>query len=189
MPAAGEPPEGEGVLHAVIMAGGSGTRFWPESRRLRPKQLLSLFGRRSMIQETVARLEGLAAVEQVTIATSAALADAVRKQLPGIPESNLLAEPCKRDTAPCIGLAAFACRRRDPDAVMAVMPSDHVIADGEAFCNGTPVGRRTRSALRRAASSRSASSRPTRRKDSATSNGETGSTWSPRMPESPTPTA
>lgn len=121
------------MLHAVIMAGGSGTRFWPESRADRPKQLLSLFGRRSMIQGTLARLEGLAPPERTLIAGSARLSQAIADQLPGVPAQNIIAEPCKRDTAPCIGLAAFACLRDDPDAVMAVMPSDHVIQDSARF--------------------------------------------------------
>ncbi|MEX2187906.1 MAG: mannose-1-phosphate guanylyltransferase [Pirellulales bacterium] len=121
------------MLHAVIMAGGSGTRFWPESRDLRPKQLLKFVGERSMIQATVDRLSGLVPSERVLIATNQRQADAVAEQLPELGPSSLLLEPCKRDTAPCIALAAAHLVRRDPDAVMAVMPSDHVIRPTEKF--------------------------------------------------------
>lgn len=121
------------MLHAVIMAGGSGTRFWPESRDLRPKQLLKLVGERSMIQATVDRLDGLVPRERVHIATNARQAAGIAEQLPELPASALLLEPCKRDTAPCIALAAAHLARRDPDAIMAVMPSDHVIRPTEKF--------------------------------------------------------
>ncbi len=121
------------MLHAVIMAGGSGTRFWPESRDLRPKQLLKFVGDRSMIQATVDRLAGLVPSDRVLIATNQRQAAAVAQQLPELPPSSLLLEPCKRDTAPCIALAAAHLVRRDPDAVMAVMPSDHVIRPTEKF--------------------------------------------------------
>ncbi|MEX0713063.1 MAG: sugar phosphate nucleotidyltransferase, partial [Pirellulales bacterium] len=89
------------MLHAVIMAGGSGTRFWPESRDARPKQLLSLAGGRTMIQATVDRLAGLVPPERLLVATNARLAAAMAKQLPQLPAGAILAEPCKRDTAPC----------------------------------------------------------------------------------------
>lgn len=121
------------MLYAVIMAGGSGTRFWPESRAERPKQLLDLAGERSMIQSTVDRLAGLVPNDHVLIATAARLADAMREQLPELPAHMILGEPCKRDTAPCIGLAAIYLSRNDPDAVMAVMPADHVIQPTEKF--------------------------------------------------------
>lgn len=121
------------MLHAVIMAGGSGTRFWPESRDARPKQLLSLAGQRTMLQDTVDRLGDLVPFARVVVATNGRLAGEVREQLPDVPAEAILAEPCKRDTAACIGLAAFAVRRRDPDAIMAVLPSDHVIHPAAAF--------------------------------------------------------
>ena len=121
------------MLYAVIMAGGSGTRFWPESRAERPKQLLDLAGERTMIQSTVDRLDGLVPSDRVLIATSARLADAMRDQLPELPAHMILGEPCKRDTAPCIGLAAIYLGRDHPDAVMAVMPADHVIRPTERF--------------------------------------------------------
>jgi mannose-1-phosphate guanylyltransferase len=121
------------MLHAVIMAGGSGTRFWPESRSLRPKQLLRLVGERTMIQSTVDRLGELVPSERVLIVTGAQLVDEIWNQLPQLPAKAILGEPCRRDTAPCIGLAALAIVRDDPEGVMAVMPSDHVIRPEEDF--------------------------------------------------------
>jgi mannose-1-phosphate guanylyltransferase len=115
------------MLHAIVMAGGAGTRFWPASRAALPKQLLPLAGDTTLLQDTVARLDGLVPADRTMIVTSARLLDAVRHQVPGLPESALVGEPCKRDTAPCIGLAALLVARQDPAATMAVMPSDHVI--------------------------------------------------------------
>ncbi len=121
------------MLHAVIMAGGSGTRFWPESRHERPKQLLNLIGERTMIQATVDRLGDLIPTERVLIVTGKRLVPQIAEQLPSLPASSLLGEPCKRDTAPCIGLAAFQVSRHDPEAIMVVMPSDHVISPDRTF--------------------------------------------------------
>lgn len=121
------------MLHAVIMAGGSGTRFWPASRAATPKQLLPLAGDRSMIQMTVDRLGELAPAEQTLIVTNERLVDSIREQLPQLPPGAVLGEPCKRDTAPCIGLAAIAVSRNDADATLAVMPADHVIAAETEF--------------------------------------------------------
>lgn len=121
------------MLHAVIMAGGSGTRFWPESRGPRPKQLLKLVGERTMIQSTVDRLGTLIPPQRILVVTNAGLVDEVWNQLPQLPPQALIGEPCRRDTAPCIGLAALAIVRDDPEGVMVVMPSDHVIAPDAAF--------------------------------------------------------
>ena len=121
------------MLYCVIMAGGSGTRFWPESRTSRPKQLLRLVGQQTMLRETFERLAGLVPPERVLAATSRDLAPAVAAELPELPADSILAEPCKRNTAPCIGLAAFELLRRDPDAVMAVLPADHVISPADGF--------------------------------------------------------
>jgi mannose-1-phosphate guanylyltransferase len=121
------------MLHAIIMAGGSGTRFWPKSRRDRPKQLLCLTGGATMLQQTVARIEPLVARDRILIVTGADQAAATRVQLPGLPAANVIAEPCPRDTAPCVGLAAGIVMKRDPGATMIVMPADHVIEPGEAF--------------------------------------------------------
>ncbi len=121
------------MLHAVIMAGGSGTRFWPASRQNLPKQLLNLAGQQTMIQATCRRLGDLAPAERVLIVTNRRLVDAIRRQLPELPPGAVLGEPCKRDTAPCVGLAAVLIRNQDPDGVMAVMPADHVIGPDEVF--------------------------------------------------------
>jgi mannose-1-phosphate guanylyltransferase len=116
------------MLHAVIMAGGSGTRFWPASRIDRPKQLLQLGSQRTMLQSTFDRLAGLVSSEHVLVATNHLLADRVIEQLPDLPQEHIIREPCKRDTAPCIGLAASLVAAVDPEGVMIVMPSDHVIS-------------------------------------------------------------
>lgn len=121
------------MLHAVIMAGGSGTRFWPKSRTAIPKQLLSLVTDRALIVETASRLEGLVPPARIWVITNAAYADRVRALLPDVPEDHVVAEPCGRDTAPCIGLAAELIRREDPDAVMAVLAADHVVSPSEGF--------------------------------------------------------
>jgi mannose-1-phosphate guanylyltransferase len=121
------------MLHAVIMAGGTGTRFWPESRAQRPKQLLKMIGEKTMIRATVDRLGDLVPPERVIVATTAQLAEKIAAGLPELPREAILAEPCKRNTAPCIGLAAIRVSRHDPDATMAVMPADHVIGPDESF--------------------------------------------------------
>ncbi|NBV46184.1 MAG: mannose-1-phosphate guanylyltransferase [Planctomycetia bacterium] len=121
------------MLHVVIMAGGSGTRFWPASRAAQPKQLLQLAGPRTLLQATVDRLEGLVPLDSILVVTADRLLPAVREQLPAVPARCLVGEPCKRDTAPCIGLAALLVARHDPEAILAVMPSDHVISPGAAF--------------------------------------------------------
>jgi len=121
------------MLHAIVMAGGSGTRFWPASRAALPKQLLPLAGAKTLLEDTVERLDGLVPPDRVMVVTAGRLLDAVRRQLPQVPEAGLVGEPCKRDTAPCIGLAALLVSRHDPDAIMAVMPSDHVIRPVDGF--------------------------------------------------------
>ena len=121
------------MLHAIIMAGGSGTRFWPKSRRDRPKQLLRLTGEATMLQQTVARIEPLVPRERILIVTGADQAEATRAQLPDLPVRNVIAEPCPRDTAPCVGLAAGIVAKKDSSATMIVMPADHVIEPAEAF--------------------------------------------------------
>ena len=121
------------MLHAIIMAGGTGTRFWPASRAATPKQLLSLVGDKTMIRQTVDRLAGLIAPEQTLVVTNEQLVAPIAEQLPELPAASIVGEPCKRDTAPCIGLAALLVSRDDPDAVMAVMPADHVIKATDKF--------------------------------------------------------
>lgn len=121
------------MLHAIIMAGGAGTRFWPESRADRPKQLLGMVGDRTMIQATAERLGGLVPPDRVWVATTERLAPQIAGQLPELRRDAIIVEPCKRDTAPCVGLAAVRVLREDPEATMALMPSDQVIAPDEAF--------------------------------------------------------
>ncbi|MCA9231226.1 MAG: mannose-1-phosphate guanylyltransferase [Planctomycetales bacterium] len=121
------------MLHAIIMAGGAGTRFWPASRADTPKQMLPLVGDKTMIRQTVDRLAGLVGPEQTLVVTNERLVDAIVKQLPELPTASIVGEPCKRDTAPCIGLAALLVCRDDPEATMAVMPADHVIQATDRF--------------------------------------------------------
>jgi mannose-1-phosphate guanylyltransferase len=121
------------MLHAIVMAGGSGTRFWPKSRRNRPKQLLRLHGDGTMLQQTVARIEPLVPAERTYIITGADQAEATREQLPELPARNVVAEPCPRDTAACVGLAALVVAKADPEGTMIVMPADHVIEPAERF--------------------------------------------------------
>jgi mannose-1-phosphate guanylyltransferase len=119
---------------AVIMAGGSGTRFWPASRAVRPKQFLALGGAsESLLQAAVRRLQPLVAPEDVLVVTSERHAEETRTQLPQLPATNVLAEPTGRNTAPCVGWAAAHVRRRDPNAVMAVLPADPHITDEAAY--------------------------------------------------------
>ena len=123
------------MLHAMIMAGGSGTRFWPASRHATPKQLLQLSGDQTMIQATVRRLGSLVPVSRVLVVTSERLVATVASQLPELPGTSIIGEPCRRDTAPAIGLAAAIIARQDADATMVVMPADHVIGPDSVFQN------------------------------------------------------
>ena len=115
------------------MAGGSGTRFWPRSRVRVPKQLLAIVGTRSMLQETVARVSPPIARDRVLVVTGRLHARAVRAQLPRLPGEGVLVEPEGRNTAAAIALAAVHVARRDPDAVMAVLPADHAIGGLATF--------------------------------------------------------
>lgn len=115
------------------MAGGSGTRFWPKSTKALPKQFLNLFGDGTMIQNTVKRIEGMIPRERILVVTNESYTGLVQKQLPGIPEENILGEPVARNTAPCVAIAAELLYQKDPDAIMVVLPADHHIQDAEAF--------------------------------------------------------
>jgi mannose-1-phosphate guanylyltransferase len=120
-------------MFAVIMAGGKGARFWPRSRERMPKHLLDILGERTVIRETVDRIRPLVPAERTLVVTGASHAAELIRQLPEIPTENILIEPVGRNTAPCIGLAALHIQRREPDAVMLVLPSDHRIGDEFTF--------------------------------------------------------
>ncbi|QEH66983.1 mannose-1-phosphate guanylyltransferase [Cellulosilyticum sp. ST5] len=121
---------------AVIMAGGKGERFWPKSRRTMPKQFLSLTDDgKTMIQHTIERIKPLVAIEDVFVVTNKDYASLVKEQLTGLPQENILLEPAARNTAPCVGLAATYIRKKYKDAIMLVLPSDHLIKFNGIFIN------------------------------------------------------
>ncbi|MFV0443998.1 MAG: mannose-1-phosphate guanylyltransferase [Planctomycetaceae bacterium] len=124
------------MLHGVIMSGGSGTRFWPMSRTARPKQFLTFGGQRTLLQTTSDRCETLIPPSRMWVVTNAVQAEESRRQLSDIPVQQVLVEPVGRNTAPCVGLAALRLLQVDPDAVMAVMPADHVISPPVHFQQG-----------------------------------------------------
>jgi mannose-1-phosphate guanylyltransferase len=122
------------VLHAVIPAGGSGTRLWPLSRASNPKFLHALTGNAaSLLQATVERLRPLSGPEYTYVVTGAAHAVAVARQLPEVPDANILVEPSPRDSCPAIGLAAAVIATKEPQALMGSFAADHLVRDGEAF--------------------------------------------------------
>ena len=124
----------------VILAGGSGTRFWPRSRRAHAKQVLALDGERSMIQQTVERLKPIAGPAQTWVITNEYLAGEIAGQLKGVPAGQIVQEPVGRNTAPACGLAAFLIERQNPEAILGVFPSDHVIADEPRFLKALQKG-------------------------------------------------
>ncbi len=117
----------------VIMAGGKGERFWPVSREKTPKQLITLLGNRSFLQQAVARVSPVIPTENIFVITNQVQAAEVRRQLPQLPKENVVAEPCGRDTCPAVALGASLVGARTPDGVMAVLPADHVIPNEKAF--------------------------------------------------------
>jgi mannose-1-phosphate guanylyltransferase len=127
------PKPSNSNFYPVILAGGRGTRFWPLSRKKRAKQLLALDGKQTMIQQTVARLLPLAPPKRFWIISNEDLRTPIAKQLPKLPRAQILAEPVGRNTAPAIGLAAFLLLRENPEAVLGLFPSDHVIADEKSY--------------------------------------------------------
>ncbi|MEM7601262.1 MAG: mannose-1-phosphate guanylyltransferase, partial [Verrucomicrobiota bacterium] len=120
-------------IYALILAGGSGTRFWPLSRNVRPKQLLNLFDEETLIEKAVNRLDGLVPPEQVLVLTNEVQREGVIKALPSLPPENIVAEPARRDTAPAIALAAGWIAARDPEAIMIALPADQLVVKEEAF--------------------------------------------------------
>ncbi|KZL90189.1 mannose-1-phosphate guanylyltransferase [Clostridium magnum] len=124
------------MIHAVIMAGGKGERFWPKSRRMMPKQLLSLTDDgKTMIQLTVDRLKKLCSKENTYVVTNNDYCAKIKEQLPQIEKENIIVEPFGKNTAPCIGLAAMNIAKNDPEGVMIVLPSDHLIKNNILFLN------------------------------------------------------
>ncbi len=120
-------------MYVVIMAGGRGARFWPCSRKDRPKQLLDILSDRTMIQETLDRVRDLVPIERILIVTTTEQASLVREQVPNVPAVNIIREPSGRNTAACICLAAGRIERYAPGACMCVLPADHCIADQDGF--------------------------------------------------------
>lgn len=120
--------------HIVIMAGGIGSRFWPVSTAECPKQFIDVLGcGKSLLQLTLERFGDIFPIENVWVVTSAKYAEKVREQLPDVPEENILLEPCRRNTAPCIAYAAWKIKKKDPNANMVVTPSDHLVLDVVEF--------------------------------------------------------
>ncbi|MBN1299679.1 MAG: mannose-1-phosphate guanylyltransferase [Melioribacteraceae bacterium] len=120
-------------LYAVIMAGGVGARFWPKSREKTPKQLLKIFNEHSLLQNTYHRLNGLVKQENIYLITNKIQSETIKKQLPGIPNQNIIEEPFGKNTAACIGLATSFIQIHDPDALTLILPADHLIVDVEKF--------------------------------------------------------
>jgi mannose-1-phosphate guanylyltransferase len=120
-------------FYVLVLAGGSGERFWPLSRKATPKQLLRLFSSQSLLEETVHRLDGLVPLENILVLTNQEQEAAVRRVLPNHPENNIVAEPAKRDTAAAIALGVGIIAARNASATMAVLPADHRISDKAAF--------------------------------------------------------
>jgi mannose-1-phosphate guanylyltransferase len=126
-------PTNNGHRYVIIMAGGRGERFWPVSRETAPKQLLTLLGDRSFLQQAVERVTDLVPMQNILVITNDLQAPAVHKQLPKLPKENLIAEPCGRDTCAAVTLGAALVGQRDTNGVMAVLPADHVITEEKKF--------------------------------------------------------
>jgi mannose-1-phosphate guanylyltransferase len=120
-------------IYALILAGGSGERFWPLSRKSRPKQLLALFSEKTLLEDTIHRLKGLVELDHILILTNQDQEEAVRAMVPYLPDENIVAEPAKRDTAAAIALGVGWVSMRDPSATMVVLPADHLIKDVAGF--------------------------------------------------------
>ena len=127
--------------YGLILAGGRGTRFWPRSRKRSAKQVLNVVGERSLIQATVERLSPMIAPERLWVLTNNDLRHIIIRQLPEVPRNQILSEPIQRNTAPAIGLAAQILHSMDPDAVMGIFPSDHVIGKTAPYRAAVRAGR------------------------------------------------
>src|ERR1700753_2064550 len=137
------PIEGSKAGHKfapVILAGGSGTRFWPRSRKARAKQVLALDGERTMIQQTVDRLAPVSDPADVWVITNDLLNELITEQLPEVPREHILSEPAARNTAPACALAAFLLEKSEPEKVTGVFPSDHVVKSVERFAEVVRAG-------------------------------------------------
>lgn len=124
----------------VILAGGSGTRFWPRSRKARAKQVLALDGERTMIQQTLDRLLPVAKADDVWVITNDLLDDLIAEQLPAVPRAQILSEPAARNTAPACALAAFLLEKSAPETVIGIFPSDHVVKNTARFAEVIRAG-------------------------------------------------
>ena len=120
-------------LYTLIMAGGSGTRFWPRSKAVKPKQYLNLFGNDSLLQSTIKRFSTFTETENIYVVSGKSQAVVLEEQTPMLPKSNLIYEPVGKNTLPCIGLAAMFAEKENPDGIMVVTPSDHLIENDELF--------------------------------------------------------
>lgn len=128
------------MRHAIIMAGGSGTRFWPASRESRPKQFLDLADHKPLLRATFERLSGIAPPERVWIVTNTQHLTATREMIPELPAANVLAEPCGRDTAACAAFSAARILKTDGDAACLVLPADHIIGEIERYTSAMNAG-------------------------------------------------
>ncbi|MCY4232428.1 MAG: mannose-1-phosphate guanylyltransferase [Bacteroidetes bacterium] len=121
------------MIYSIIMAGGIGSRFWPQSREAHPKQFIRVFEEQTLLQQTVSRIKPLVPLERTLVVTHERYVPLTSQQLPDILENNILGEPISRNTAPCIAYAAFKLHQIDPEAIMVILPSDHLIKDEERF--------------------------------------------------------
>ncbi len=120
-------------LYTLIMAGGSGTRFWPRSKAAKPKQYLNLFGTESLLQSTIKRFSTFTETENIYVVSGKSQAEVLELQTPMLPKANLIYEPVGKNTLPCIGLAAMFAEKENPEGIMVVTPSDHLIENDELF--------------------------------------------------------
>ena len=129
-------------LFALIMAGGEGKRFWPLSRKDRPKQFLNLIGQKSLLRQTVERILPLIPLEKIFVVTVERYVKETRRHLPGLPSENIIIEPEGKNTGPCIALGALKIKKISPDSAIVVLPADHAIADDQSFRNVIEYGQR-----------------------------------------------